>query len=256
MKPEYEIYALKYAGPLTSSGALLLWLREWEKTETRYYYFWCIKGEKEPIIVDCGVSPESAKLKNLPGYVKPSEVLDRIGIDALQVKHVILTHLHWDHASGVELFPNAKFYVQAEEFNFWLKDPLAQRPPFARFPDETSNNYLAGLAGTDRLQLTHGDQKIFPGIELLLAPGHSTALQAVAVNTKRGMAILGSDSASCFRSYREDWPSGITIDLAASLRTYDKLRSRATSIDLIFPGHDRRMLEDYPKVAEDITCLA
>jgi glyoxylase-like metal-dependent hydrolase (beta-lactamase superfamily II) len=255
MVPEHEIYALKYAGPLTSSGAFLLWLREWEKTEIRYYYFWCIIGGEQPIVVDCGVSPEAAKQKNLPGYVVPSDVLKRMGIDAAEVKHVILTHLHWDHVSGVELFPNAAFYVQQNEFDFWLSDPLAKRPPFARFPDETSNIYIAGLKGTDRLVLVDGDTEIQPGIELLSAPGHSIGLQAVAVHTRQGTAVIGSDSASSFRSYKEDWPSGITIDLAASLKTYDKLRSKASSIDLIFPGHDRRMLENFPKVAEDITKL-
>ena len=103
--------------------------------------------------------------------------------------------------------------------------------------------------------LVNGDTEIRPGIELLFAPGHSIGLQAVAVRTQRGTAIIGSDSASSFRSYKEDWPSAITIDLAASLKTYDKLRSRASSMDLIFPGHDRRMLEEFPKVAEDVTKL-
>jgi len=255
MTPEYEIYALKYAGPLTSSGALLLWLREWETTETRYYYIWSIMGGDHPIVVDCGVAPDAAKQKNLPGYASPSDVLKRIGIDAAEVKHVIVTHLHWDHASGVILFPNARFYVQKKEFDFWLNDPMAKRPPFARFPDETANIYIEKLKGTDRLVLIDGDTDILPGIELIEAPGHSTGLQAVAVRTKKGTAIIGSDSASCFRSYKEDWPSGITTDLAASLRTYDKLRGKASSIDLIFPGHDRRMLENFPEVAKDVTKL-
>ena len=95
-----------------------------------------------------------------------------------------------------------------------------------------------------------------PGIELLYAPGHSPALQAVAVNTTQGTAILGSDAAAIFKNYKENWPSGITIDLIASLKTYDKLKKTASSIDLIFPGHDRKMLEEYPMIAEDITKLA
>jgi len=37
---EYEIYALKYAGPFPSSGAFLMWLREWEKVETTNDYIW------------------------------------------------------------------------------------------------------------------------------------------------------------------------------------------------------------------------
>ena len=43
--------------------------------------------------------------------------------------------------------------------------------------------------------------------------------------------------------------------MAAWLTSYDKLRSKA-ALDLIFPGHDVKMLTDYPKVAEDVTRLA
>ena len=56
----------------------------------------------------------------------------------------------------------------------------------------------------------------------MLVPGHSPALQVVSVNTAKGTAIIGSDSATIARSYKEDWPSCITIDLLASLKSYDK----------------------------------
>jgi len=39
------------------------------------------------------------------------------------------------------------------------------------------------------------------------------------------------------------------------MRTYDRIRERATSVDLIFPGHDVLMASGYPQVAEDITRL-
>ena len=109
--------------------------------------------------------------------------------------------------------------------------------------------------GTNRLVLLKGDHEILPGIECLLAPGHTIALQAVAVNTAKGTAILGSDCAHIFRNYREDWPSALIVDLVGWMKTYDKLRERAASLDLIFPGHDPLMSENYPAVAKDITKL-
>jgi glyoxylase-like metal-dependent hydrolase (beta-lactamase superfamily II) len=252
---EYEIYALKYAGPLESSGAFLLWLREWEKTEKRNYYVWCIKGEEAVVVVDTGVRPSLAKERGIPGYVNPSDVLKRIGVEADKVSHVILTHIHWDHASGVSLFPGATFYLQKEEYRFWLKDPIAKRPVFMHVSDETSQIHLASLEGTDRLELLEGDREILPGIQCLLSPGHTVALQAVAVNTAKGTAILGSDCAHTFRNYREDWPSALITDLAGWMRSYDRLRSKASSLDLLFPGHDRLMAESYPRIAEDVTRL-
>jgi hypothetical protein len=41
----------------------------------------------------------------------------------------------------------------------------------------------------------------------------------------------------------------------SGIESYDKLRARATSIDLVFPGHDMSMAKDFPKVAEDVTRL-
>lgn len=251
----YKIFALKYAGPFTGSGALHMWFKEWEETVERNYYFWCIKGEGETVVVDAGVSPDLARQKELVGYVSPGDLLSRIGVWADEVRHVILTHLHWDHTSGVTLFPNAVFYVQQEEYRFWTKDPVAARPPFRLVWDEVSGAFLASLEGTDRLKLIQGDQEIFPGIECLLARGHTVGLQAVAVNTERGTAVLGSDCAHVFRNYKEDWPSVLITDLVAWMKTYDKLREKASSPDLIFPGHDPLMTSEYPSVAEDITRL-
>jgi glyoxylase-like metal-dependent hydrolase (beta-lactamase superfamily II) len=251
----YEIYAVKYAGPFVSSGALLMWLMEWEKSETRNYYIWCVKGPEHTVIVDAGVSPELAREKKLAGYVNPAEILPRIGVSADEIRHVILTHMHWDHASGVSIFPKATFYVQEDEYRFCLEDPIAARPPFKKVSDETSKAYLASLEGTDRLILVKGDEEVLPGITCLLAPGHSVALQAVAVNTAKGTAILGSDCAHTFRNYREDWPSAVIVDLVGWMKTYEKLREKASSPDLLFPGHDRLMSENYPQVAQDITRL-
>lgn len=251
----YEIYALRYAGPFTSSGAFLMWLRDWEKVEKRNYYIWCIKGGGEIVIVDTGVSPDLAKERNLAGYISPAEALSRIDVNADEVRRVILTHMHWDHSSGASLFPKATFYIQNKEYRFWLRDSIATRPSFRHMSDETAKAYLASLEGTDRLKLLKGDQEILPGVECLLAPGHSVGLQAVAVNTAKGPAILGSDCAHTFRNYQEDWPSALIVDLVEWMKTYEKLRARTTSFDLLFPGHDPLMSENYPEVAEGVTRL-
>jgi glyoxylase-like metal-dependent hydrolase (beta-lactamase superfamily II) len=253
--PIYEIYAVKYAGPLVGSVAMVLWNTEWEKKIERNYYIWVIRGKGETLIVDCGVAPSLAKERQIQGYINPVEVLKRFGVEASRIKKVIITHVNFDHISGIELFPNSTFYIQKREFNFWIKDPIARKPFFRWMTDPVGNAYLAKLEGTERLILIDGDQEILPGIELLLAPGHSPGLQAVAVNTVRGTAIVGSDCAHLFRNYEEEVPSIFITDMIAWMKTYDKLKSKVSSLDLLFPGHDVKMLTQYPKVAEDITRL-
>jgi hypothetical protein len=43
--------------------------------------------------------------------------------------------------------------------------------------------------------------------------------------------------------------------MVAWMKTYDKVKLKVSSLDLLFPGHDTKMLTDYPKVADDITRL-
>jgi glyoxylase-like metal-dependent hydrolase (beta-lactamase superfamily II) len=253
--PTYEIYALKYAGPLLRPASIVTWFQDMDKMTEINYYIFVIRGGGETVIVDCGIAPKLGQERNLNGYVSPAEVLKRIDIDARQAKHVVATHIHFDHISGVELFPRATIYIQEKEFLFWMKNPIAQRTPFKNLTDPVGNRYLAKLEGTKRLKLIRGDKKILPGIELLLAPGHTIGLQVVAVNTAKGTAIVGSDLAHLFGSYRTDIPSAIITDMIAWMKSYDKIRAKASSIDLMFPGHDPALLTNYPKVAEGVAQL-
>lgn len=255
-----SIYALKYAGPFNVYSGYNVW--QWdmatEEFERENWYLWCVRGDGPTVVVDTGADPALTRSrKQADRYEDPTDVLARLDVDAATVEHVVLSHLHWDHAGGVHLFPSATFYVQAAEYRFWTEDPIAKRPPFANLTDPASIEYLTALDGTDRLVIVDGDREIVRGIECLLAPGHTPGQQAVAVDgTAQGRAILGSDCAHTFRNYRYDWPSAFSMDLAECLRTYDKLRAAASSIDLLFPGHDVAMHDDFPAVAEGVTQLA
>jgi glyoxylase-like metal-dependent hydrolase (beta-lactamase superfamily II) len=255
--PEHRIYALRYAGPFNVYGGYLVW--QWdmatEEFELENWYLWCVRGPDTTVVVDTGADPAmTLERKRSPRFENPVDVLARIGVDAAEVEHVVISHMHWDHAGGVRLFPKATFYVQESEYRFWTQDPIAKRPPFANLADPASLEYLSALEGTDRLVLVDGDREILPGIECVAASGHTPGLQAVAVETTQGTAILGSDCAHVFRNVRHDWPSAFSMDLAGCLRSFDKLRARAAE-ELIFPGHDVLMHDAYPKVAEGVTQL-
>ncbi len=254
--PLYQIYALKFAGPFSSSGAFVMWNKEWEKVCQRNYYFWCLKSAEQTILVDAGVSSRLAGERNLAGYVNPVQLLEGIDVGVEEVRQVILTHLHWDHIDGITLFPQAHIYVQKAERDFWLRSEMAQRRPFTFFLNDTTRAACMAIEDAGRMSLVDGDQEILPGITCLLAPGHSVALQAIAVDTARGRAILGSDCAHLFRNYQEEWPSALIIDMVAWVHSIGKLKSRVSSPELLFPGHDPLMTENYPEIAPGITRLA
>jgi glyoxylase-like metal-dependent hydrolase (beta-lactamase superfamily II) len=256
--PVYEIYALKYAGPLTGKLAMFLWMEGWNEEVERNYYIWAIKGKDGIMVVDTGLPAASARQEDLSGFIDPLSLLSLIGADRHNVTKIILSHLHFDHGGGVDAFskafPQAFFYVQQREFEFWLNHPLATRPVFAWLSDPAANAALTALQGQRRVVLVNGDRIIEPGIEVLLTPGHTPGLQSVAVNTGRGEAIIASDCGHLWRNFKDDRPTAFITDMISWLESYDKIRSR-TTIDLIFPGHDTALSRQYPEVAENVTRL-
>ena len=254
--PQYEIYAIKYAGPTLSSGAFMMWLRDWDRTVARNSYYWCLTGGESPILVDCGGGPEEAGKWNLANYQEPGRALAGLGIAPEEVGEVILTHLHWDHAGGLDYFPRARFLVSEAEYRFWIEDPTADEPPFVLLLGHDLRQKLAGLKDQGRLELVKGAGEILPGIEAVPAPGHSPGLMAVAAPTARGRAVLASDCGHSFANLRENWPSSLIFDLPAWMESFKRVKAAADSPELVFPGHDSAMAENYPAVAENVTKLA
>ena len=254
--PPYEVFALAYAGPFTRRGPLLKWLADWDETAEIYYYIWCVRDGERTVVVDSGIAPGDPRVPALDGYIDPTQVLAGLGVTADQVEQVILTHGHFDHILGASLFPRATFWMQRTEYDFWVNDPLARRQVFSFLADPAGLEYLAGLHQQGRVKLVDGDVEIFPGMELLLTPGHTPGMQAVAVQTAQGTVVLGSDCAHVAASYRDDWPGGLTMNLPAALASFDKLRAKVSRPELLFSGHDPSMLREFPQVAPGVTRLA
>ena len=80
------------------------------------------------------------------------DVLTRIDVDGTNVTKVVITHMHWDHVGGMEMFPKAfpkaTFYVQKKEYEFWIKHPVARRSFMRTFVDDIGNRSLTALEGT------------------------------------------------------------------------------------------------------------
>ncbi len=257
--PQYEIYAIKYAGPFRRRLAAVVWGEGWDQLIDINYYLWAIKGQDEAVVVDTGTGLTEAAKRKLRNYVDPVDALKRIGVDGSNVHKVVITHMHFDHVGGMEMFPaafpDAGFYVQKKEYNFWARHPFAQRPPFSQLADPLAIRSMTALENTDRLVLLQGDQEILPGIEILFSPGHTIGLQTVGVNTAKGTAIVASDCLHAHRAFRENNTSIFITDLVAWIESYDRIRAKAASVDLVFPGHDMSMATDYPTVAEGVTRL-
>ena len=98
------------------------------------FFFWCIMDEKEgPILVDQSFTQQCLDEMNITHTVKehPLEMLARIGVKPEDVRHVILSHLHWDHYAGDTFYPNARYYVHQKEIEY-VTGPLMRFHTYAQ----------------------------------------------------------------------------------------------------------------------------
>jgi N-acyl homoserine lactone hydrolase len=193
-----------------------------------------LEGAGHKIIVDTGGTPPDG-VKWQPYFRSENETPDKalkgIGVSVEEIDIVILTHLHWDHASNNSLFPKARFIVQKKEYEY-LKKP----------EPETKTGYEPELALKTRYELVDGDHDIISGISVVLAPGHSIGMQCVAVETKAGKYILGGDLVTLFENWEASphVPNGVYHDMdmmLESLEKIDKLHG------IVLPGHDEEVFK-------------
>lgn len=147
-----------------------------------------LENNSRKIIIDTGNSPKmNQKLMDIykvsfyPDNLLYS--LQNLNIYPEEITDVILTHLHFDHSGGSTYFkegklkitfPNAKYYVQREHFDYALNSTERDRASF--FKEDFFPLYENG-----NLELLNGELELFPGLHLLVINGHTTAQQIVKI---------------------------------------------------------------------------
>jgi len=179
------------------------------------------------ILVDSGipVQDEIRRLELTFGYMDdpPSlgKQLKEMGINPEAVETIILTHLHWDHCWNLELFPNARIYVQRSE----LRHAIAPNPhEYAAYTLRKDTNCPGWFRALDQLELLEGDMQIAPGIRAITTPGHTPGSQSVLVDTAAGLYAIVSDFALTKRCYDECVMTGIFTSADDWYASYRKLR--------------------------------
>src|SRR6218665_4096131 len=82
------------------------------------YFVWLIRGPSGVWAIDTGFNQEAATARFRRLLRKPATALGLIGVSAADIRNVIVTHLHYDHAGNCELFPAATFHLQDREMQF------------------------------------------------------------------------------------------------------------------------------------------
>ena len=245
MEDIYEVYALKYAerSDRTRADSFIFDDAPADLHDLPHqidYFIWVVKNARRTIVVDTGYDLVEARRRGRPILRDPVECLAEIGINAATVDTVIITHLHYDHAGGVELFPNATFHLQADEIAYATGPCMAHGALRAPFTADHICSLVRRLF-EGRVRYYAGDGEVAPGVEVAAIGGHSRGLQAVRVKTARGWLLLASDATHYYETWvtRKLFP--IVVDVQAMLDGYRRLEELASAPELIVPGHDPRV---------------
>jgi len=170
-----------------------------------------------------------------------------LGVAAESVGTVIITHLHYDHAGNLDLFPQARFHLQDRELGFATGRHMCQACLRASFEVEDVVQMVRAVYA-ERVEFHDGDGEVAEGVTLHHVGGHSDGLQMVRVMTARGPVVLASDASHYYANMQTQNPFPIVYDLGAMAQGWGKARRLAGSDDRIIPGHDPKVRQIYPAV--------
>ena len=209
------------------------------------YFIWVIRNANRTIVVDTGFERKEAASRGRQIDHEPKEILQRVGVDAEKIDNLIVSHLHYDHAGTLHDFPAARFHLQESEMAYATGRCMcdeALRGPFTA--DHVCDMVKHVYSG--RVQFYNGDGQIAPGITVHHTPGHSKGIQCVRVMTEHGPVVLATDAAHFYDNFELRKPFSVTVDVEATLRSYDKLTELAGDPRNVIPGHDPLVLSRYP----------
>jgi glyoxylase-like metal-dependent hydrolase (beta-lactamase superfamily II) len=131
----------------------------------------------------------------------------RLGYKPEDVRHIVLTHMHFDHCGGLPDFPWAKVHVYRREYEAftsrrrifselaYVRKHIAHGPDW-EFYDDTGEKWY----DFDAIRLPFE-----PEMWLLPLPGHTRGQCGVAVKQADGWLFQTSDAAALFNEDAPDW---------------------------------------------------
>jgi glyoxylase-like metal-dependent hydrolase (beta-lactamase superfamily II) len=211
------------------------------------------------VLVDTGLHPSvsakpSANLGRLMAwYTKarleagqdlPAQLRSR-GIEARDVRLVVMTHLHFDHASGMAEFPGAAFILSEREWEAASGD----RRPFFRGYRPAHYDYAfdyrtvsySGEAVTSYSSFGHTFDLFGDGsVRLASTPGHSAGHQSVVARLRDRDLVIAGDLVYTRAQLEGSAEQPRPADEHNLRRSLQELRlfHRQYPDAVIIPGHD------------------
>ena len=211
-----------------------------------------VEHEHGLVIIDTGSgSKENEKFNDIYGIENRGAAagdtwledgLRAAGFAPGDVRLVVNTHLHFDHAGGNTRrdadgvirasFPNARYVVQGGEYAYATH--TNERTAASYFPA----NFVP-LRESGQLELVEGERELVPGIRVLPAPGHTPHHQGVLIESDGEAAFYPADLIPTAAHLPLPWIMGYDVEPLVTLESKRTLLARAAAEDwLVVFEHD------------------
>jgi len=251
--PTYTVEAIRYGTVKDYPVADLVAGADKSRRSDLAMVFWLIQGGGHNILVDAGFyRPQFFRDWKVSGFQKPSDALRNAGLQPGEVTDIVISHMHWDHVDGIDVFPKARIWIQRDEYVYYTGEAWQQPDATGGIdPGDVETIVKANIAG--HVSFVNGDaQEILPGITCYIGGKHTYQSQYVSVHAKDGTVILASDNVYLYENLDKHVPIAATLDSASNLAAQDRMRKLATKPEFIVPGHDPAIFTRFPTIAPGI----
>jgi glyoxylase-like metal-dependent hydrolase (beta-lactamase superfamily II) len=246
--PEYTIDALRFGTiPQFRLASLVVGADPAERIDIAMIV-WLIRGGERNILFDSGYhrqTPGFDRFKTTD-YIKPDEAVRLAGVDPSQISDIIISHVHWDHIGGLDLFPQATIWIQRGEYDYYMG--LSWQPGQTRGADVEDLVTLLRRNAMGKVRLVDGDDReILPGIRAYTGARHTFASQYIRV-AGTPTFVLASDNCYLYRNLDTRSPIAQTFaesDRAQNVAAFDRMAALAGARERVVPGHDPKQFERF-----------
>jgi glyoxylase-like metal-dependent hydrolase (beta-lactamase superfamily II) len=242
----YEVFAVRYGHMDRRASENFLGGCACDGPMPIDYYVWVVRSAERTVVVDTGFGPAEGIRRGRRVLNPVGTGLAALGVDPAHVDDVVLTHLHYDHAGNLGLFPNARFHLQERELQFVIGRHMADPTTASAYAVEEIADAVR-LVHAGRVRFAAEDEELFPGLSVHLVGGHTGGTQVVRVATARGPLVLASDAVHFYANLEKRRVFAVTHDPDHLLEVYDRrLPELVDDPADIVPGHDPLVLARYP----------
>ncbi|NUU62193.1 AhlS family quorum-quenching N-acyl homoserine lactonase [Paenibacillus agri] len=179
--------------------------------------------------------------------------LEQLNVRPEDIRYVIASHLHLDHAGCLEMFTNATIIVNEDELNGALQS-YARNIKDGAYVWDDIDAWIKNHLQWKTIKRQEDNLELAEGIKILnFGSGHAWGMIGLHIELpETGGIILASDAIYSAESYGPPVrPPGIIYDLLGYRETVERIRTLATRTNSqVWFGHDGNQFKQLRKSTE------